>query len=277
MTGVLIWSQVIAPESPCCCGKRLPIDWFKLGARLEHARARDLQREVVPIRGLDQAVEDRVAEDLPPVGVRGVERLLLHGRARAASSGPRRSSESCSSGPTMQEVASTSEEESRARRPAPPERRSARGACTDATGSLERGVQTRGKGYNERRPAWQPDDACDLIRGRRAPPRGSRATEPETRRYDRDVLEPIPLDDHRLRPRHGRARRGADRGARRDDAPAPSTFRTSRPTRAIRRRRSGSSRKGPLSILRGARASQKAVMSAGSLSGAIADQFTAQG
>jgi hypothetical protein len=39
----------------------------------------------------------------------------------------------------------------------------------------------------------------------------------------------------------------------------------------------GSSRKGPLSILRGARASQKAVMSAGSLSGAIADQFTAQG
>ena len=39
----------------------------------------------------------------------------------------------------------------------------------------------------------------------------------------------------------------------------------------------GSSRKGPLSILRGARASQKAVMSAGSLSGAIADQFKAQG
>jgi hypothetical protein len=39
----------------------------------------------------------------------------------------------------------------------------------------------------------------------------------------------------------------------------------------------GSSRKGPLSILRGARASQKAVMSAGSLSGAIAEQFKAQG
>jgi len=36
-------------------------------------------------------------------------------------------------------------------------------------------------------------------------------------------------------------------------------------------------RKGPLSFLRNMRASQKAVMSAGSLSGAIADQFTAQG
>jgi hypothetical protein len=39
----------------------------------------------------------------------------------------------------------------------------------------------------------------------------------------------------------------------------------------------GSSRKGPLSILRSARASEKAVVSAGSLSGAIADQFKAQG
>lgn len=39
----------------------------------------------------------------------------------------------------------------------------------------------------------------------------------------------------------------------------------------------GSSRRGPLSILRGARASQKAVASAGSLSGAIADEFKAQG
>jgi len=38
-----------------------------------------------------------------------------------------------------------------------------------------------------------------------------------------------------------------------------------------------SSRRGPLSFLRGARANQKAVSSAGSLSGAIADQFTAQG
>jgi hypothetical protein len=36
-------------------------------------------------------------------------------------------------------------------------------------------------------------------------------------------------------------------------------------------------RRGPLSFLRSTRASQKAVMSAGSLSGAIADQFTAQG
>lgn len=39
----------------------------------------------------------------------------------------------------------------------------------------------------------------------------------------------------------------------------------------------GSSRRGPLSILRGTRASQKAVTSAGSLSGAIADQFKARG
>jgi len=39
----------------------------------------------------------------------------------------------------------------------------------------------------------------------------------------------------------------------------------------------GSSRKGPLSFLRGARASEKAVMSAGSLSGAIADEFKARG
>lgn len=39
----------------------------------------------------------------------------------------------------------------------------------------------------------------------------------------------------------------------------------------------GSSRRGPLSFLRGARASQKAVMSAGSLSGSVADQFKAQG
>jgi len=36
-------------------------------------------------------------------------------------------------------------------------------------------------------------------------------------------------------------------------------------------------RRGPLSFLRNMHASQKAVMSAGSLSGAIADQFTAQG
>jgi hypothetical protein len=40
---------------------------------------------------------------------------------------------------------------------------------------------------------------------------------------------------------------------------------------------SGSSRRGPLSILRGTRASQKAVMSAGSLSGAVADEFKARG
>ncbi len=39
----------------------------------------------------------------------------------------------------------------------------------------------------------------------------------------------------------------------------------------------GLPRRGPLSFLRSARASQKAVMSAGSLSGAIADQLTAQG
>jgi hypothetical protein len=39
----------------------------------------------------------------------------------------------------------------------------------------------------------------------------------------------------------------------------------------------GSSRRGPLSTLRGARASEKAVTSAGSLSGAIADEFKAQG
>lgn len=39
----------------------------------------------------------------------------------------------------------------------------------------------------------------------------------------------------------------------------------------------GSSRKGPLSLLRGARASEKATMSAGSLSGAIADEFKTQG
>ena len=39
----------------------------------------------------------------------------------------------------------------------------------------------------------------------------------------------------------------------------------------------GAPRRGPLSILRGARASQKAVASAGSLSGAIADEFKAQG
>jgi hypothetical protein len=38
-----------------------------------------------------------------------------------------------------------------------------------------------------------------------------------------------------------------------------------------------SSRRGPLSFLRSMRASQKAVMSAGSLSGAIANQFAAQG
>lgn len=40
---------------------------------------------------------------------------------------------------------------------------------------------------------------------------------------------------------------------------------------------SGSSRRGPLSLLRNARTSEKATMSAGSLSGAIADQFTSQG
>ena len=40
---------------------------------------------------------------------------------------------------------------------------------------------------------------------------------------------------------------------------------------------SGGSRRGPLSILRSARADQKAVSSAGSLSGAIADQFKAMG
>jgi hypothetical protein len=39
----------------------------------------------------------------------------------------------------------------------------------------------------------------------------------------------------------------------------------------------GSSRRGPLSILRGARADQKAVASAGSLSGSIADQFKSMG
>jgi hypothetical protein len=39
----------------------------------------------------------------------------------------------------------------------------------------------------------------------------------------------------------------------------------------------GTSRRGPLSFLRTTRASQKAVMSAGSLSGAIANQFAAQG
>jgi hypothetical protein len=39
----------------------------------------------------------------------------------------------------------------------------------------------------------------------------------------------------------------------------------------------GTSRRGPLSMLRGARSSQKAVASAGSLSGAIADQFKSQG
>jgi hypothetical protein len=39
----------------------------------------------------------------------------------------------------------------------------------------------------------------------------------------------------------------------------------------------GSSRRGPLSMLRGARASEKAVMSAGSLSGAIATEFKTQG
>ncbi len=39
----------------------------------------------------------------------------------------------------------------------------------------------------------------------------------------------------------------------------------------------GSSRRGPLSIIRGARSSQKAVASAGSLSGAIADEFKARG
>ncbi len=38
-----------------------------------------------------------------------------------------------------------------------------------------------------------------------------------------------------------------------------------------------SSRKGPLSMLRGARAGEKAVVSAGSLSGAIADEFKSQG
>ncbi len=40
---------------------------------------------------------------------------------------------------------------------------------------------------------------------------------------------------------------------------------------------SGSSRRGPLSFLRSTRASQKAVMSAGSLSGAVADEFQARG
>jgi hypothetical protein len=39
----------------------------------------------------------------------------------------------------------------------------------------------------------------------------------------------------------------------------------------------GTPRRGPLSFLRSMRASQKAVMSAGSLSGAIANQFSAQG
>ena len=39
----------------------------------------------------------------------------------------------------------------------------------------------------------------------------------------------------------------------------------------------GSSHRGPLTILRGARANQKAVMSAGSLSGAIASEFKARG
>jgi hypothetical protein len=40
---------------------------------------------------------------------------------------------------------------------------------------------------------------------------------------------------------------------------------------------SGSSRRGPLSILRSARSSEQATTSAGSLSGAIADEFKAQG
>ena len=40
---------------------------------------------------------------------------------------------------------------------------------------------------------------------------------------------------------------------------------------------SGSSHRGPLSLLKNARASEKATMSAGSLSGAIADQLKAQG
>jgi len=39
----------------------------------------------------------------------------------------------------------------------------------------------------------------------------------------------------------------------------------------------GSSRRGPLSFIRGARSSQKAVMSAGSLSSAVADEFKARG
>jgi hypothetical protein len=40
---------------------------------------------------------------------------------------------------------------------------------------------------------------------------------------------------------------------------------------------SGSSRRGPLSILKSARSSEQATVSAGSLSGAIADEFKAQG
>src|SRR5262249_24013263 len=48
----------------------------ELGAGLEHARPGDLEAQVVVVRALDEAVEDRILEQLPPVSVDGVERFL---------------------------------------------------------------------------------------------------------------------------------------------------------------------------------------------------------
>src|SRR5262249_8442513 len=54
----------------------------ELGPRLEHARPRDLQAEIVAVRALDEAVEDRILEQLPPVRLDRVQRFFGHTGAR---------------------------------------------------------------------------------------------------------------------------------------------------------------------------------------------------
>ena len=76
VTGLFTWSQLTAPDSPCCCGKEVADGLVQRRPRREDAHAGDLQRQVVLVGRFDEAVEDRVLEELPPVGVGGVQRLV---------------------------------------------------------------------------------------------------------------------------------------------------------------------------------------------------------
>ncbi len=83
-----------AGEPACIWGNCLPVTTPELGAGLDDSQAGDLQRQVLPVGELDQAIERRVVERLPPQAVGGGLRrdarvtsrapALVDGRPRAS-------------------------------------------------------------------------------------------------------------------------------------------------------------------------------------------------